>query len=70
MMAGLLFFCRIIMHPSSDFFLLSHSVVVGIVYSQTRCECVADLAEQYGVITKAIYGWLRQASGECVVSVL
>ena len=33
-------------------------------------ERVADLAEQYGVSAKSIYGWLRQASGEAVVSVL
>lgn len=31
---------------------------------------VADLAEQYAVSTKTIYGWLRQDSGEGVVSVL
>ena len=33
-------------------------------------ERVADLAEQYAVSTKTIYGWLRQDSGEGVVSVL
>ncbi|MCB9005714.1 MAG: transposase [Ardenticatenaceae bacterium] len=33
-------------------------------------EKVADLAEQYGVSTKTIYGWLRKDSGEGVVSVL
>ncbi|QPC81670.1 transposase [Phototrophicus methaneseepsis] len=33
-------------------------------------ERVADLAEQYGVSAKSIYGWLRQASGETVISVL
>ena len=33
-------------------------------------ERVADLAEQYAVSTKTIYGWLRQDSGEAVVSVL
>ena len=33
-------------------------------------EKVADLAEQYAVSTKTIYGWLRQDSGEGVVSVL
>lgn len=31
---------------------------------------VADLAEQYAVSTKTIYGWLRQDSGEGVVSML
>lgn len=30
---------------------------------------VANLAEQYAVSTKTIYGWLRQDSGEGVVSV-
>ncbi len=33
-------------------------------------ERVADLAEQYAVSTKTIYTWLRQDSGEGVVSVL
>ena len=33
-------------------------------------EKVADLAEEYGVSTKTIYGWLRKDSGEGVVSVL
>lgn len=33
-------------------------------------ERVTDLAEQYAVSTKSIYGWLRQDSGEGVVSVL
>lgn len=33
-------------------------------------ERVADLADQYGVSTKTIYGWLRQDTGEAVVSVL
>lgn len=33
-------------------------------------ERVVDLAEQYAVSTKTIYGWLRQDSGEGVVSVL
>lgn len=33
-------------------------------------ERVVDLAEQYAVSTQAIYGWLRQDSGEGVVSVL
>jgi transposase-like protein len=33
-------------------------------------ERVADLAEQYAVSTKTIYGWLRQDTGEAVVSVL
>jgi transposase len=33
-------------------------------------ERVADLATQYAVSTKTIYGWLRQDSGEGMVSVL
>lgn len=33
-------------------------------------ERVAALAEQYAVSTKTIYAWLRQDSGEGVVSVL
>jgi len=33
-------------------------------------ERVADLAEQYAVSTKTIYGWLRCDTGEDVVSVL
>ena len=33
-------------------------------------ERVVDLAGQYAVSTKTIYGWLRQDSGEGVVSVL
>jgi transposase-like protein len=33
-------------------------------------ERVADLAEQYAISTKTIYGWLRQDTEEAVVSVL
>lgn len=33
-------------------------------------ERVADLAEQYAISTKTIYGWLRQDTGEAVVSML
>ena len=33
-------------------------------------ERVVDLAEQYAVSTKTIYAWLRQDTGETVVSVL
>lgn len=33
-------------------------------------ERVAELAQQYGISTKTIYGWLRQDTGEGVVSVL
>jgi len=40
-----------------------------IVKVQTG-EGVADLAEQYAISTKTIYGWLRRDTGEDVVSVL
>ena len=33
-------------------------------------ERVVALAEQYGISTKTIYGWLSKDSGEDVVSVL
>jgi transposase-like protein len=33
-------------------------------------EQVVALSTQYGVNSKTIYGWLRQASGEAVVSLL
>jgi transposase-like protein len=33
-------------------------------------ERVVALAEQYGISTKTIYGWLRQDTGEGVVSML
>jgi len=33
-------------------------------------EKVADLAAQYGISPKTIYGWLRMDSGEEVVSVI
>jgi transposase-like protein len=33
-------------------------------------ERVAELAQQYGISTKTIYVWLRQDTGEGVVSVL
>ena len=33
-------------------------------------EKVAELAEQYAVSSKTIYGWLRKDSGEGVISVL
>lgn len=33
-------------------------------------ERVAELAERYAVSAKTIYGWLRQDSGEAVISVL
>lgn len=33
-------------------------------------EKVAKLAEQYGISTKTIYGWLQKDSGEDVISIL
>jgi len=41
--------------------------IIGKVQAGER---VADLTDQYAVSTKTIYGWLRQDSGEGVVSVL
>lgn len=41
--------------------------IVGKVKAGER---VAELAEQYGVSDKTIYGWLRQRTGEGVVSAL
>jgi transposase len=41
--------------------------IVGKVQAGER---VPTLAEQYGISTKTIYGWLRQNSGDEVVSVL
>jgi transposase-like protein len=41
-----------------------------IVQKVQAGERVADLASQYGISTKTIYGWLRHESGEGVVSVL
>lgn len=41
--------------------------IIGKVKAGER---VADLAEQYGVSDKTIYGWLRQRTGEGVVSAL
>jgi len=41
--------------------------IIGKVQASER---VVELAEQYAVSTKTIYGWLRQDSGEAVVSML
>jgi len=41
--------------------------IIGKVQAGER---VVELAEQYAVSTKTIYGWLRQDSGEAVVSTL
>lgn len=49
---------------------ISKEIREEIISKVQTGERVADLAEQYGVSTKTIYGWLRQDSGEGVVSVL
>lgn len=41
--------------------------IVGKVKAGER---VVDLADQYGISDKTIYGWLRQRTGEDVVSAL
>ena len=41
--------------------------IVGKVQAGGR---VADLADQYAISTKTIYGWLRRDTGEDVVSIL
>jgi len=41
--------------------------IIGKVQTGER---VADLGAQYAISTKTIYGWLRQNTGEDVVSVL
>jgi transposase-like protein len=41
-----------------------------IVSKMQAGERLIDLAEQYAVSTKTIYAWLRQDTGEGVVSVL
>ena len=41
--------------------------IIGKIQAGKR---IADLAEQYGVSTKTIYGWLRRDTGEDVVSML
>jgi transposase-like protein len=41
--------------------------IIGKVQAGER---VADLADQYAISTKTIYGWLRQDTGEAVVSML
>ena len=41
--------------------------IIGKIQSGER---VVDLAAQYAVSSKTIYGWLRQDTGESVVSML
>ena len=49
---------------------VSKEIREEIIHKVQSGERVADLAEQYAVSPKTIYGWLRQDSGEGVVSVL
>jgi transposase-like protein len=41
--------------------------IIGKVQAGER---VAELADQYAVSAKTIYGWLRQDTGEAVISML
>jgi transposase-like protein len=49
---------------------ISREIKDEIVGKVQNGERVVELAEQYGISTKTIYGWLRQNTGEAVVSVL
>lgn len=49
---------------------IAKSVKEEIIGKAQAGEQAADLAEQYAVSTKTIYAWLRQDTGEGVVSVL
>lgn len=49
---------------------MSKEIREEIISKVQAGEKVAELAEQYAVSTKTIYGWLRKDSGEGVVSVL
>ncbi len=49
---------------------VSKEVKEEILSKVKASERVVDLASQYGVSTKTIYGWLRQDTGEAVVSAL
>jgi transposase-like protein len=49
---------------------ISKEIREEIISKVQAGEKVTDLAEQYGVSSKTIYGWLRQDSGEGVISVL
>lgn len=43
---------------------MGHRVSKEIISKVQAGKRVADLAEQYAVSTKTIYGWLRQDGGE------
>jgi transposase-like protein len=49
---------------------VSKEIKEEIVNKVKAGERVVDLAEQYGISDKTIYGWLRQNAGEGVVSAL
>ena len=49
---------------------ISKEIKEEIVGKVKAGERVVDLAEQYGVSDKTIYGWLRRTTGEGVVSAL
>ena len=49
---------------------VSKEIREEIIIKVQAGEKVAELAAQYAVSTKTIYGWLRKDSGEGVVSVL
>ena len=48
---------------------ISKEIKTEIVSKVKIGEKVADLAKQYGVSDKSIYGWLHQDSGEEIISV-
>ena len=49
---------------------ISKEIKEEIVGKVKAGERVVDLAEQYGISDKTIYGWLRQNTGEGAVSAL
>lgn len=49
---------------------IAKEIKVEIIAKVQAGEQVSDLADQYAVSTKTIYGWLRQNAGEDVVSLL
>ena len=49
---------------------ISKEIKEEVITKVQAGERVVDLAEQYALSTKTIYGWLRQGTGESVVSML
>ncbi len=49
---------------------ISKEIKEEVITKVQAGERVVDLAEQYALSTKTIYGWLRQNTGEDVVSLL